>query len=113
MELSQILLGEADNFLRGDISDVKCDANLQPCLTPIEQDVLSLKQYIGETGFKSGLCIEITLKDLLSVVPRKRRRTDAYTTLVRHLKDEWNINLIIKTNRNEKENIYHGSSQRI
>lgn len=113
MELSQILLGEADNFLRGDMSDVKCEANLQSGLTPIEQDVLSLKQYIGETDFKSGLCIEITLKDLLSVVPRKRRRTDAYAPLVRHLKDELGITLTIKTNRNEKENIYHGSGQGI
>ena len=110
MELSQILLGEADNFLRGDISEVKFKANLQPGLTPIEQDVLSLRQYIGEVDFKSGLCIDITLKDLLSVIPRKRKRKDAYATLVRYLKDEWNINLTIKTNRNEKENIYHGSS---
>lgn len=99
MELSQILLGESDNFLRGSAPDVKCVATLQTDLTPIEQDVMSLKQYIGETGFKSGLCIDITLQDLLSVVPRKRRRTDAYTTLVRYLKDEWNITLTIKSNK--------------
>ena len=99
MELSQILLGESDNFLRGSAPDEKCVATLQTDLTPIEQDVMALKQYIGETGFKSGLCIEITLQDLLSVVPRKRRRTDAYTTLVRYLKDEWDITLTIKSNK--------------
>lgn len=99
MELSQILLGESDNFLRSSAPDEKCVATLQTDLTPIEQDVMSLKQYIGEIGFKSGLCIDITLQDLLSVVPRKRRRTDAYTTLVRYLKDEWDITLIIKSNK--------------
>lgn len=99
MELLQILLGESDNFLRGSAPDEKCVATFKTDLTPIEQDVMSLKQYIGETGFKSGLYIDITLQDLLSVVPRKRRRTDAYTTLVRHLNDEYNINLTIKSNK--------------
>lgn len=96
MELSQILLGESDNFLRGTAPIVKCKTE-QSGLTPIEQEVMSLKQYIGETGFKSGLCIEITLKELLSVVPRKRRRTDAYTTLVNYLKEEYHITLTIKS----------------
>ena len=99
MELSQILLGESDNFLRGSAPDEKCVATLQTDLTPIEKDVMSLKQYVGEIGFKSGLCIDITLQDLLSVVPRKRRRTDAYTTLVRYLKDEWDTTLTIKSNK--------------
>lgn len=99
MELSQILLGESDNFLRGSAPDEKCVATLQTDLTPIEKDVMSLKQYVGEIGFKSGLCIDITLQDLLSVVPRKRRRTDAYTALVRYLKDEWDITLTIKSNK--------------
>lgn len=99
MELSQILLGESDSFLRGTSPDVKCEAEQHPGLIPIEQDVMFLKQYIGETGFKSGLCIEITLQDLLSVVPRKRRRTDAYTTLVKYLNNEYNITLTIKTNK--------------
>lgn len=98
MELSQILLGESDNFLRAIVPDVKCKTE-QSGLTPIELDVMSLKQYIGETGFKSGLCIEITLKELLSVVPRKRRRTDAYTTLVNYLKDEYHITLTIKSQK--------------
>lgn len=99
MELSQILLGESDNFLRGSAPDEKCVATLQTDLTPIEKDVMSLKQYVGEIGFKGGLCIDITLQDLLSVVPRKRRRTDAYTTLVRYLKDEWDITLTIKSDK--------------
>lgn len=98
MELSQIILAESDGFLRGSVPAVKYESE-QLGLTTIEQDVMSLKQYIGETGFKSGFCIEITLKDLLSVVPRKRRRTDAYATLVKYLKDECNITLSIKSNK--------------
>lgn len=97
MELSQILLGESDGFLRGGAPDVKPQTELQPGLTPIAQDVRSLRQYVGEAGFKSGLCIEVTLRELLSVVPRKRRRTDAYATLVKYLKDEYDITLTIKS----------------
>ncbi len=99
MELSQIILAESDSFLRGSAPAVKYEEELQLGLTPIEQDVMSLKQYIGETGFKSGLCIEITLKELLSVIPKKRRRTDAYAALVRYLKDECDITLTIKSNK--------------
>lgn len=99
MELSQIILAESDSFLRGSAPDAKCSAELQLGLSPIERDVMSLKQYIGEAGFKSGLCIEITLKELLSVVPRKRRRTDAYAALIKYLKDECDITLTIKSNK--------------
>jgi len=44
------------------------------------------------------------LSELLAVIPRKRRRTEAYNALVNYLREERNIILIIKTNKkNGKE----------
>lgn len=63
------------------------------------EDVSALTNYVGEAGFKSGLSIEVSLNELLGIVPRQRKRTDAYDTLVKYLKDELNITLTIKNNR--------------
>lgn len=75
-------------------------------ITPekFKDDVEALAGYIGEEHFISGLSIEVTLSELLAVIPRKRRRTEAYNALVNYLREERNIILIIKTNKkNGKE----------
>ncbi len=75
-------------------------------ITPekFKDDVEALVKYIGEEHFISGLNIEVTLSELLAVIPRKRRRTEAYNALVNYLREERNIILIIKTNKkNGKE----------
>ena len=75
-------------------------------ITPekFKDDVEALVKYIGEEHFVSGLNIEVTLSELLAVIPRKRRRTEAYNALVNYLREERNIILIIKTNKkNGKE----------
>ena len=47
-------------------------------ITPekFKDDVEALVKYIGEEHFVSGLNIEVTLSELLAVIPRKRRRCD-------------------------------------
>lgn len=75
-------------------------------ITPekFKDDVKTLVKYIGEEHFISGLSIEVTLSELLAVVQRKRRRTEAYNALVKYLREERNILLTIKTNKkNGKE----------
>lgn len=75
-------------------------------ITPekFKDDVEALVKYIGEEHFISGLGIEVTLGELLAVIPRKRRRCEAYNSLVKYLSEERNILLTIKTNkRNGKE----------
>lgn len=59
------------------------------------EDIAALSAYIGEERLKSGLSIEVTLAELLDVVPRKRR-TDA---LVKYLRDECEITLTIKSSK--------------
>lgn len=75
-------------------------------ITPekFKNDVEALVKYIGEEHFISGLGIEVTLGELLAVIPRKRRRCEAYNSLVKYLREERNILLTIKTNKkNGKE----------
>ena len=60
-----------------------------------KDDIERLTKYGVE--LKSGLCIEIELSELLEILPRERRRKDAYNKLVNFLADEMNIKLTIKS----------------
>lgn len=69
-----------------------------------KEDIEALETYIGRK-LESGLCIKVDLSELLTVIPRNRKRTDAYKTLVKFLKDEFGIDLIINSKR-QKGDIY-------
>ena len=61
-----------------------------------KDNIQKLQDYCGvELG--SGLCIEIELSELLEILPRERRRKDAYDKLVKFLAEEMNIKLNIKS----------------
>ncbi len=64
-----------------------------------EFDIFKLKTYIGELNVRKGLVIETSLSELFEVCPRERRRTDAYDSLIKFLRDELGIDLIISKNR--------------
>ena len=64
-------------------------------------DVENLKSYVGNENWKPGLTIELELKELLSICPRERRRSDAFRKLIAYLKDEQQIELKIKTKNYE------------
>lgn len=61
-----------------------------------KDDVKRLCNYCG-VELKSGLCIEIELSELLEILPRERRRKDAYDKLVKFLAEEMKITLTIKS----------------
>ena len=69
-----------------------------------KDDIERLENYCG-VELRSGLCIEIELSELLEILPRERRRKDAYDKLVKFLAEEMNIKLIIKSRNydNKKE----------
>lgn len=103
MNFIHILLGGNDDFLRGrEAYTTPVDTKINIVPEKFRTDVKALTDYIGKSQFKSGLCIDVSLSGILSVVPRKRRRVDAYNTLIKFLKDEQNIILTIKTKSNEK-----------
>ena len=53
-------------------------------------------------AFKTGLCISITLQDALSIMPRERRRIDAYRGLLSFLKEKLGIILSITSQKTKK-----------
>lgn len=69
-----------------------------------KDDIQKLQDYCG-VELRSGLCIEIELSELLEILPRERRRKDAYDKLVKFLAEEMNIKLNIKSRNygNKKE----------
>ena len=73
-----------------------------------EQDITALKKKFGNS-FITGLCIKITLKEALEMIPRNRKRVDAYDGLTRYLQEEYGITLTIysqKTKPNDHEKDY-------
>lgn len=103
MTLENIIFGENDAFLRGreglvePLDKQKSTTHIVP--EKFREDVAALTKYVGEVRFKSGLTIEVTLAELLGVVPRNRRRTDAYDSLAKYLKSELDITLTIKSQK--------------
>lgn len=61
-------------------------------------DIEALKQRYG-AEFKSGVCIELPLKEIINICPRTRRRVDAYFGLVGYLKSEYGVTLKITSNK--------------
>lgn len=78
----------------------KSSSIAKPIPEKYEKDVEALRKKYGE-NFKTGLCIEITLKELLEICPRERRRTDAYTGLISFLKSKMGITLNIKSQKSK------------
>ena len=65
----------------------------------LKSDIAALERYVDSSCFQRGMCITVSLWELLELCPRERRRADAYTTLIRFLREEMGITLNIKTNK--------------
>ena len=87
-----------------DVIEKKANTVIVP--EKFKADVEALENYIGR-NLENGLCIKVDLAELLTVIPRERKRTDAYNTLRRFLKNEFGIDLIINSKNggnNERSN---------
>ena len=62
-----------------------------------ESDIRAIIEKYGE--LKPGLCIETTLQELLTIVPRHRPRIDAYNGLRSLLRDKYGVELVIKSRK--------------
>ena len=62
-----------------------------------ESDIRAVTNKWGE--LKPGLCIETSLQELLTVVPRHRPRIDAYNGLVSELWYKHGVTLTIKSRK--------------
>lgn len=68
-----------------------------------KDDIKALEDYAGRK-LENGVCIRVDLAELLTVIPRERRRVDAYNGLVQFMKDELGVELIISSSRKKGGN---------
>lgn len=70
----------------------------KPIPEKYQRDIEALRQKYGD-AFKTGFCINLTLQEALSVMPRDRKRVDSYAGLISYLKKEQGITLTIKSQK--------------
>jgi branched-subunit amino acid ABC-type transport system permease component len=76
----------------------------EPISEKYQRDIEALRQKYGD-AFKTGLCINLTLQEALSIMHRERKRIDAYSGLVSYLKKEWNITLTITSQKTKPKSL--------
>lgn len=81
---------------------VKKDSNRTNIPEKYRKDVALLQSKYGD-AFKTGFSINLTLQEALAIIPRDRRRVDSYQGLVSFLGREYNIKLIITSNKTKRE----------
>ena len=71
---------------------------------PLTDDIKRLEEaFSNGQPLESGQEINVTLQELLRIVPRNRPRKDAYKHLQRVLKDEMGVILTIKSRKDGKK----------
>ena len=69
---------------------------------PYTDDIHRLEDALNEgRPLDNGRCIEITLQDILQIIPRARRRVDAYRGLVSRL-NKMGVTLTINSQKSRK-----------
>ncbi len=67
-------------------------------IAPDDDEIKILERIFGNV---QGKTIETELPRLLEILPRKRRRIDAYSALIKRLKAEKDCDLIIKSRKSK------------
>lgn len=84
---------------------VKKDSNKtspKPIPEKYKKDITALERYYDcELSSLTGFCIALTLQEALSIIPRERRRIDAYRGLQSYLKRELGITLSITSQKSK------------
>lgn len=77
---------------------VKKDST-EPIPEKYRKDIAALQEKYGSLSLLTGLSISLTLKEALEIMPRERRRVDAYEGLKNYLKRSYGIELTIKSQK--------------
>lgn len=98
-------LGSRQGSVSPDVIERKANTVIVP--EKFKTDIEALERYIGHP-LETGLCIKVDLAELLTVIPRERKRADAYNTLRRFLKNEFGVELIInkKTKKTMSKKVF-------
>lgn len=102
---STVFPGTADSVQREDKRTILPDAHEKrvksvASVDSIAEDIKRLEEaFSNGQPLESGMEINVTLQELLRIVPRKRPRKDAYKHFQRVLKDEKGVILTIKSQK--------------
>ena len=77
---------------------VKKDSN-KPIPEKYKKDIAALEEKHGKLSTQTELSISLTLKEALVLMPRNRKRIDAYAGLISYLKREYGITLTITSQK--------------
>ena len=80
---------------------VKKDST-EPIPEKYKKDIAALQEKYGNLSSLAGLSISLTLKEALEIMPRNRRRVDAYEGLKNYLKRECGIELLIQSQKTKQ-----------
>jgi len=64
-----------------------------------QKDIAALEEKHGKLSTQTELSISLTLKEALVLMPRNRKRIDAYAGLISYLKREYGITLTITSQK--------------
>ena len=67
----------------------------------LDEEIILLARTYRPIG--SGVRIELSLQEALKLFPRKRKRVDAYSKLIRKVREEYNTELIITSRKKKKD----------
>lgn len=95
------LRSATSNRLENAAPSVTVKKDSKPIPEKYKKDIEALRGKYG-VAFKTGLCIELTLQEALSIMPRERRRIDAYSGLISCLQKELNITLNLRSQKTKE-----------
>lgn len=67
-----------------------------------QEDIAALEERYGKLSTQTGLSINLTLREALTLMPRNRKRIDAYSGLISYLKREYGITLTITSQKSKQ-----------
>ena len=82
----------------------KDSSQKQPIPEKYRKDMALLQSKYGD-AFKTGFCIDLTLQEALSIMPRGRKRVDSYAGLISYLKREQGITLTITSQKTKSKTL--------
>ena len=85
-----------DTFTAPDVTEKAVSS--EPVPEKYQRDIEALRQKYGDA-------FNLTLQEALSIMPRERRRIDAYSGLVSYLKKDWNITLTITSQKTKPKSL--------
>lgn len=68
-----------------------------------EDEIRALCAYAGLSELTKGMTLQLSLSEILDIIPKARRRTDSYRQLVSFLHDEMGVNLVLTSNKRKKQ----------